>query len=185
MESIKENLNTLGGRLRYARTRLGLSQSELARRTGVKQPSINQLETGGTKNILGTQDITWSDSGRSKTDTFPSYQARLTGFSFAYTLPYQILYNFLQNYQFAYLHCYQSCYNKIYSLIGNLIGEHKMKLTQAYNLGDDLRRIQDKVYSLSQREENEKIKERLNELFEAMEGIKELSFGIEFAVENL
>ena len=117
MESIKENLNTLGGRLRHARVRLELSQSELARRTGVKQPSINQLETGGTKNILGTQDITWSDSGRSKTDIFPSYQARLTGFSFAYTLPYQILHNFLQNYKFAYLHCYQSCYNKIYRLI--------------------------------------------------------------------
>jgi len=52
MESIKENLNTLGGRLRHARVRLGLSQSELARRTGVKQPSINQLEKGGTKNTV-------------------------------------------------------------------------------------------------------------------------------------
>jgi len=60
-----------------------------------------------------------------------------------------------------------------------------MKLTQAYNLGDDLRRIQDKVYSLSQHENNEEIKDRLNELFDAMEGILELSHGIEFAVENL
>lgn len=59
-----------------------------------------------------------------------------------------------------------------------------MKLTQAYNLGDDIQRLQDKVYSLSQRECNTEIKERLNELFEAMEGIKELSFGIEFAVEK-
>lgn len=39
---------TLGDRIRQARTRLRMSQAELARRIGISTTSMNQIEMGGT-----------------------------------------------------------------------------------------------------------------------------------------
>lgn len=47
-------LTSLGLRLRYARKELRkLNQQQLAKATGLKQPSISELETGETKEISG------------------------------------------------------------------------------------------------------------------------------------
>ena len=39
---------TLGARIRHARTRYGMSQAELARRIGVSATALNQIESGKT-----------------------------------------------------------------------------------------------------------------------------------------
>jgi transcriptional regulator with XRE-family HTH domain len=42
---------TLAERIRDARTRVGLSQVELAKKCGIAAPSINQLESGKSKSM--------------------------------------------------------------------------------------------------------------------------------------
>ena len=42
-------MNTLPERLIYARTRLDMSQGEVAKAVGMKQPSYGQIESGETK----------------------------------------------------------------------------------------------------------------------------------------
>ncbi len=44
---------TMGNRLRTARESLGLSQVELAKLAGIKQPSLSDIETGATKELSG------------------------------------------------------------------------------------------------------------------------------------
>ena len=39
---------TLGARIRKARQRYGMSQTELARRVGISKTAMNQIETGET-----------------------------------------------------------------------------------------------------------------------------------------
>lgn len=56
-------LTSLGLRLRYAREELRkLTQIQLAQTTGLKQPSISELETGETKEISGPTLIAISDA---------------------------------------------------------------------------------------------------------------------------
>ncbi len=49
-----ENLDGIGGRLREERTRVGISQRELARRLGLSASLISQLESGISKPSVGT-----------------------------------------------------------------------------------------------------------------------------------
>jgi transcriptional regulator with XRE-family HTH domain len=41
---------TLGSRIRHARERYGMSQAELARRIGISNTALNQIESGKTQN---------------------------------------------------------------------------------------------------------------------------------------
>jgi transcriptional regulator with XRE-family HTH domain len=41
---------TLGSRIREARDRYGMSQAELARRIGISNTALNQIESGKTQN---------------------------------------------------------------------------------------------------------------------------------------
>jgi len=48
---------TLGERLCYARTRAGMTQRQLAKLIGVRQPSISQIENGSTKETVNAAAI--------------------------------------------------------------------------------------------------------------------------------
>ena len=52
-----ENFRTLAVRMKYARERANLSQSELSRRTGVKQPTIAQIEKGDVKGTMNSAKL--------------------------------------------------------------------------------------------------------------------------------
>lgn len=57
------SLTSLRLRLRYARTQLRhITQQQLARAAGLKQPSISELETGETKEISGPTLIAIADA---------------------------------------------------------------------------------------------------------------------------
>jgi len=45
-EGMKDDLDTIGKRVRFAREESGLSQDELAKKIGMKQPSLSELENG-------------------------------------------------------------------------------------------------------------------------------------------
>lgn len=52
-----KELLTLGERLRFARKRAGMTQAQLARLVGIKQPSIAQIESGETKGTVNAASL--------------------------------------------------------------------------------------------------------------------------------
>ena len=54
----------IGERVLLLRESAGLSQAELARRIGIKQPSLHGIETGGTKSLRGNTLIRLSEELR-------------------------------------------------------------------------------------------------------------------------
>lgn len=80
-------MTSLGERIRHSREALGISQGELAKRVGIKQQSIGDLESGktrGTKHLLGIakalgQSPEWLEKGvgeqvkhQTETDLMPN-----------------------------------------------------------------------------------------------------------------
>lgn len=73
----KAPMGTLGQRLRQAREQAGLSQSELARRVGIKQPTVSDLEQDKSKDSRYTVQLakatganaTWLATGRGEMAT--------------------------------------------------------------------------------------------------------------------
>lgn len=61
-DPMRVTIQSLGMRLRHARKQRKMSQVELAKATGLKQPSISELESGETKEISGPTLIAISAS---------------------------------------------------------------------------------------------------------------------------
>lgn len=64
--------NTLAGRVKYARSLVGLTQEELARKSGLKQSDVSKIENGRTRATTGMVGLAkalncnpnWLDTGR-------------------------------------------------------------------------------------------------------------------------
>jgi len=69
-------LSSLGARVRYLRNKLQLSQTELAKRSGVSQPLISELEaekahtSGRTASLAASLGVSayWLETGRTSSD---------------------------------------------------------------------------------------------------------------------
>lgn len=80
-------MDSLGTRLRTAREKAGLSQAELARRVGIKQPSIQAIESGkvaGTKHLntiarVLSVDPNWLEVPQKAAETFEEKSSHVKG----------------------------------------------------------------------------------------------------------
>ena len=138
---------TLGERLCYTRTRAGMTQRQLAKLIGVRQPSISQIENGSTKETVNSAAIAailnvralsvntdWireNLGGRKNIEGIcvvtgygdsmePLFRSGESGLFLCLS---QI---FFKKYKQTYLHSYFFAYNDAYSLIGKLTQERDM-----------------------------------------------------------